>query len=58
MQQHEGTPTGDNPLVSKLAQAVGGELKKDVMQIINQLADDGKSSRYMQGHISKQIMDD
>ena len=28
------------------------------MQIINSLADDGKQSRYMAGHISKSIIDD
>ena len=52
------TPKGDNPLQNKMAQAVGGAIKKDVMQIINSLADDGKTSKYLQGHISKQVMDE
>lgn len=33
-------------------------VKKDVMQIIHSLEDDGKKSKYLQGHISKNIMDD
>ena len=32
--------------------------KKDVLEIIENLQDDGKKSQYLQGHISKNIMDD
>jgi hypothetical protein len=48
--------TPGNP--NTLAEKVGTSMKKDVMNIINDLADDGRTSKYMQGHISKQIMDD
>jgi hypothetical protein len=33
-------------------------IKKDVMQIIESLQDDGKKSKYLAGHISKNIMDE
>ena len=56
----------DHP--NPIALAVAGKLesmpiedlavKKDVMQIIESLEDDGKKSKYLQGHIDKNIMDD
>lgn len=32
--------------------------EKDVMNVINALADDGSQSKYLAGHISKKVMDD
>lgn len=32
--------------------------RPDVMQVIDQLADDGQKSKHMEGHISKKIIDD
>lgn len=32
---------------SKMAKALGNEIKKDVMDIINSLADSGKQSKHM-----------
>ena len=47
----------DAPRHNPIIEAMGLHMKKDVMNIINSLADNGEASKFMQGHIDQDVMD-